>query len=111
MNSKTLIIRRAEIGDIEDIWSLLHAESKGWDVEQINGNLKNLLVLVQPPKLLGILFGQLLPGKEEVKWVVIHPFYPEKPLREVLIQSLIGTQNIIGGNKEIIVKPISLTSL
>jgi hypothetical protein len=92
MTFEAITIRPAEAIDIKEIWDLFHADSKTWTEEQIMRNIQQLLVLTRQDKLLGVLFGKLTPGKEEVIWIVIHPMYPEAQLKELMIQGLKVTQ-------------------
>lgn len=92
MTFEAITIRPAEVKDIQEIWDLLHADSKGWCEAEIRGNIHQLIVLTRQDKLLGVLFGKLIPGKEEVFWIAIHPMYPEKQLKEAMIESLKGTR-------------------
>jgi hypothetical protein len=64
----TVIIRQARLEDNENIWDLFHANCRTWTTQQIG------------------------PGAKVIDWVEIHPFYPEKTLKEVMIQGLLGTQ-------------------
>jgi N-acetylglutamate synthase-like GNAT family acetyltransferase len=92
MNFEAITIRVAEAKDIKQIWDLLHTDVKTWSETEIIRNIQQLIVLTKQDKLLGVLFGELTPSKAEVIWVVIHPMYPENLLRELLFQSLKGTQ-------------------
>jgi hypothetical protein len=93
MLNNAITIRPAETEDIKDIWDLLHASSKTWSPEHITSQLDKLTVLVKENKILGVLYGIISPGKNtEIIWVAIHPMYPEKKLREVMIQGITITQ-------------------
>ncbi len=88
MICETITIRPAINSDIEDIWHLLHADSKNWNTEHINSQLKNLVVLIKENRMLGVLYGTLTPDKTKIHWIVIHPMYPEKVLQAVMIQRI-----------------------
>jgi hypothetical protein len=92
---EAITIRRADNTDIKRIWDLLHADCKGWSMEMITGNLEHLLVLCKQNKLLGVLYGALACSKAEIFWIVIHPFYPEKEIKQLFIQTLHGTRQLV----------------
>lgn len=96
MKDEIVIIRSAQKEDIEMIWDLFHANCRNWTGQQIEYNLPQLFVLLKSDKLLGVLHGEFKPGTRTIFWVEIHPLYPEKILREVMIQGLCGAQ--IGGS-------------
>ncbi len=97
MDFKTITIRSAGAKDIDGIWHLLHANSMGWRREKVKENIDHLLVMVEENRLLGTLYGEFNPYKKEVFWVVVHPLYPEEPLKQMLIGSL---QRLPGRNSK-----------
>jgi len=85
MQYSGLIFRPAIDKEINKIWDLLHAESIPWNESKINKHLPQLYVLLENEKILGILFGSHS-DKQIIRWVAIHPFYPEKSLKDLMIE-------------------------
>jgi hypothetical protein len=90
MSNKTITFRRANESDLREIWYLLHAESRMLPEEQILKILNDLYVLSYQTRILGVLYGTYVGSKVNIKWVVIHPLYPEIPLRDAMIQEFSG---------------------
>lgn len=85
-----IILRPARSEDAEEIWHLLHNEGKGWGIERIINEVERLYVLMYQKRYLGVLCGTISPGREDMSWVVVHPMYPESPLRTAMIEGLWG---------------------
>ncbi len=94
MTESSVIIRSARSEDCEMIWDILHANCRNWSLRQITDNLSGIFVLVKDLKILGVLAGSSDKSGLIIDWVEIHPLYPEKILRDIMIQSLLGTQTV-----------------
>lgn len=90
MEDDAIILRPAQVSDAKEIWQLVHAEGKGWGMDQILEEINRLYVLTYRKRFLGVLCGTFTPGKETVSWVAVHPMYPENTLRTAMIQGLWG---------------------
>lgn len=90
LTDRCLIIRPAREDDVDQIWSLLHANCRAWPAQQIMQHLDGFVVLAKNRKILGVLYGSLNPENMRIDWVEVHPYYPEKPLRELIIRGLNG---------------------
>jgi hypothetical protein len=88
---QVIIIRQARPEDRKKIWDILHANCQTWTLHQIIDNLGEMFVLAKDDKMLGVLSGSFNLGVKKIYWVEIHPFYPEKALRDVMAQGLLGT--------------------
>lgn len=90
MFEEAIMLRPARLGDVDEIWHLLHNEGMAWDLAKITGEIGRLFVLTYQKRYLGVLCGTFMPGREELSWVVVHPMYPDGPLRTAMIQGLWG---------------------
>lgn len=92
MNSKeaVVIIRQAQFKDENKIWNILHANSRTWTLEQIHQKIDGLFVLIIGHTMLGVLGGDFKQETGIVDWIEIHPFYPEKILKDLLLKGLLG---------------------
>lgn len=85
MVEESIILRRANCSDCDAIWRLLHSDGQGWNSQRIEAEIMNIYVLTNGTRLLGLLHKG--GGKEQTqKLVVIHPMYPEKPFKEILLR-------------------------
>lgn len=83
MQDSSLTFRPAEAGDLNTIWSLLHADSKAWGEERINANLNRMYLLFRSGKLIGVLLAD---DAKYVDWLAVHPLYPENELSDLLLK-------------------------
>lgn len=81
-----LIFRPAASVDVEEIWDILHAQSIPWSVGKIQSQIDRFFLLLQNQSILGVMW-EPVQGELGCEWVVIHPFYPEQPLRDLIIES------------------------
>lgn len=90
MNQTTLVFRQAELEDIQGIWQLLHADSRMRSEAYIREHLTRIYVLYNNRRILGALCGIPRIHKLEIAWVVVHPFYPEQAVAEMMIRGFQG---------------------
>lgn len=88
-----LVIRPARMEDVKEIWDLAHANSIVWTDSRIKAELSYIWVMLRDSKMLGVLNGIIAAGQMKLKWVAIHPIYPEKQFRETLIN---GVCSVLG---------------
>jgi hypothetical protein len=87
MNDETICFEKAALSDLGSIWRLLHADSKMLQEEEILAQINNLYILRHRQRILGVLCGNYTSGgKVTIHWVVIHPLYLKKALREAMIR-------------------------
>lgn len=90
MSDKDVVFRPAEITDMDQIWELLHAESRTMCTEEIIQKLGNILVLSCHRKIVGILYYKAGLAGHEILWTAVHPMYSEYTvdniMREVLLK-------------------------
>jgi hypothetical protein len=101
---QAIVIRQAQMEDVEEIWDILHANCRTWTLQQIHDHIGKMFVLTKGYKMLGVLCGDfhaelLNPGIKMVDWVETHPHYPEKMLKDVMIQGLLGIDQSMGGGQ------------
>lgn len=87
MTSEGICFEKAIPLDIQPIWYLLHANSKMMSEEQISGFLDELYILRFRQRILGVLCGNYYKRQVVIHWVIIHPLYPEKTLKEAMIKA------------------------
>jgi hypothetical protein len=83
-----LAVRPARAGDAKDIWDILHSDSRPWNMERIVANLSRLWVLTKNDRIIGVLCEPSHTGSNAPDWVAVHPFFPEKPLRELMVHAM-----------------------
>ncbi len=86
MFNESIIFRQAVENDSEEIWYLLHADSKMISAPKILELIEQLYVLEYQKRILGVLCGTYFKYQVNIPWVAIHPLYPEDSLREAMIQ-------------------------
>jgi hypothetical protein len=86
--SANLAVRPARLDDNKEIWDILHSDSRAWSMERIAANLSRLWVLTRNGRIIGVLCESPLTGSSVPDWVAIHPFYPEKSLRELMTRAI-----------------------
>lgn len=83
-------IRRAQPGDEDRIWQLLHAEGLPWDDGKIAENLADLFVLTQSSDIIAVMHGVTCGGELCVKWIAVHPMYPQGAVSAALRHAISG---------------------
>lgn len=87
MTSEGICFEKSNAFDIQSIWHLLHANSKIMSEEQISALLDELYILRFRQRILGVLCGNYYERQVVIHWVIIHPLYPEKDLKEAMIKA------------------------
>lgn len=90
MTDGTIFFEKANLPDLREIWYILHADSRMLKEEQLLEKINDLYVLRYQKRILGVLCGTYSAGKVDISWVVIHPLYPEKTLRQAMIREFSG---------------------
>lgn len=90
MLDNSIIIRRAELGDSDDIFSLVAADGHHMSMGYIIGIIDSLYVLIYRKRILGVLCGTPNAGKGKLNWAAVHPMYPESSLVTAMINSIQG---------------------
>jgi hypothetical protein len=90
MTNEVICFEKAAPADLQAIWHLLHADGKMMKEKQIIDILNDLYVLRYHQRILGALCGTYYAGKVNIAWVVIHPLFPEKDLREAMSRQFSG---------------------
>jgi hypothetical protein len=95
MHYDPIIIRPAEMRDIQGIWHLLHTDHQAWSNEKICNELPALFVLTYQERIISVFHGVLESGNVEEFWIVTHPFYlkssVEVAMKNMMI-SILGYQ-------------------
>lgn len=86
MFADSVSFRKALEVDVHFIWDLLHANSMNASDEEILQLIDRIYILEYQKRILGVLCGTYSEGRVNVLWIAIHPFYPEYPLQEAMIQ-------------------------
>ncbi len=95
-----LVIRPARMNDLKEIWNLLHANQISWTDARIIAELPKLRVMQRDSKILGVLNGYFEAKVLKIEWVAIHPLYPEKQLREAMIEGFCAIFGLDRGEKK-----------
>jgi N-acetylglutamate synthase-like GNAT family acetyltransferase len=90
MNQREIIFRRAKDADVDIIWQLLHADGRMQSEVYIREHLDRIYLLLEDKKVLGALCGIPRTHQVEIAWLVIHPFYPESVIAEIMIHEFQG---------------------
>jgi N-acetylglutamate synthase-like GNAT family acetyltransferase len=83
-------ISLAKENDIDSIHRLLVADNIMLSQNQIKGELDSLFLLKHNEKKIAVLNGNFGKEKEEIFWVAVHPFYPQRVLIDSMIKGLTG---------------------
>lgn len=105
MNNPYILFRRAEIEEVETIWDILHSQSVSWDDAMIVKNLPRLFLLLIGQKIIGILHCSDL-NSMCIEWIAVHPRYPEKMFRELMLDQL-HSFVAVNGEKPVKIKRLS----
>ena len=85
-----ITIRKADFADMEEMWELLRTEKDMWSTEKIHMNIENLFVIIYKNSIVCVLYGTLVPGREKIDWIAVHPMYPEKSVGYSMIYAFWG---------------------
>lgn len=90
MYDDNIVIRRAELSDVDAIWELARAEGCRLSEAYIVTNIDSFYVLLYRKRILGVLCGKPNPGREKAFWVVVHPMFPHSSVGAALTNCIQG---------------------
>jgi hypothetical protein len=100
MFADAISFRKADETDLTSIWYLLHANSRIIKDDQLREQINQIYVLEYQKRILGVLCGTYSGGQVDIRWIAIHPLYPEHSLQEAMIQQFTGIFCRISGDGE-----------